>query len=112
MVVRTNQANAQVVATRLADEIRAEVAPHPGDGRLVIVLEDGPAGMDARSTSDSAAARLARIALWPEVLSTSLVFEYSGPDAPAPETGADHDFHTWRGQPGARPKNDKSRDRA
>ena len=28
---------------------------------------------------------MAEIALWPQVLNTSLVYEYSGPDAPAPD---------------------------
>jgi nitrate reductase NapAB chaperone NapD len=47
------------------------------DGRLVIVIED--------SAGSSAAATLGAIALWPEVLNTSLVYEYSGPDSPAPD---------------------------
>lgn len=47
------------------------------DGRLVIVIED--------AADSSAAATLGAIALWPEVLNTSLVYEYSGPDSPAPE---------------------------
>ena len=38
---------------------------------------------------------LAAIALRPEVLSVSLVYEYSGPDAPAPDTG--NDYRAWRG---------------
>jgi nitrate reductase NapAB chaperone NapD len=57
------------------------------DGRLVIVIED---------TADAAAAAtLGAIALWPEVLNTSLVYEYSGPDSPAPDTVAD--YRDWRG---------------
>lgn len=57
------------------------------DGRVVIVIED---------TADStAAATLGAIALWPEVLNTSLVYEYSGPDSPAPDTVAD--YRDWRG---------------
>ena len=48
------------------------------DGRLVIVIED--------SADTSAAATLGAIALWPEVLNTSLVYEYSGPDSPAPDS--------------------------
>ena len=56
------------------------------DGRLVIVIEDHAAS--------SAAATLGAIALWPEVLNTSLVYEYSGPDAPAAtEAGG---FQAWR----------------
>ena len=47
------------------------------DGRLVVVIEDTPAR--------AASAVMAEIALWPQVLNTALVYEYSGPDAPAPE---------------------------
>ena len=56
------------------------------DGRLVIVIEDHAAS--------SAAATLGAIALWPEVLNTSLVYEYSGPDSPAPDDVAD--YRDWR----------------
>jgi hypothetical protein len=47
------------------------------DGRVVIVIED--------SAGSTAAATLGAIALWPEVLNTSLVYEYSGPDSPPPD---------------------------
>ncbi len=49
------------------------------DGRSMVSLE-GPA------------ATLASIALWPEVLNTSLVYEYSGPDAPPTGGGAVEDY--------------------
>lgn len=57
------------------------------DGRLVVVIED--------CAETSAAATLGAIALWPEVLNTSLVYEYSGPDSPAPDTV--QDYRDWRG---------------
>ncbi len=47
------------------------------DGRLVVVIEDTP--------ERAAAAVMAQIALWPQVLNTSLVYEYSGPDSPSPD---------------------------
>lgn len=56
------------------------------DGRLVIVIEDTD-----RST---AAATLGAIALWPDVLNTALVYEYSGPDSPAPDDTVD--YRDWR----------------
>lgn len=56
------------------------------DGRLVIVIEDG--------AGTSAAATLGAIALWPEVLNTSLVYEYSGPDSPAPDSV--DGYRDWR----------------
>lgn len=102
VVVRTHAANANELATRLAREPGTEVAANQGDGRLVIVLEDTAASYGPDAAPDSAAARLARIALLPDVLSTSLVYEYSGPDAPAPDAQTTNDFHDWRGQPGAR----------
>lgn len=56
-------------------------------GRLVLVIED--------SADRAAAAVMAEIALWPEVLGTSLVYEYSGPDAPAAEEAVT-DYRAWR----------------
>ncbi|MBL8519515.1 MAG: chaperone NapD, partial [Betaproteobacteria bacterium] len=89
-----------------------EVAPHPGDGRIVIVLEDVDAVTRAVNddSGDSAAARFARIAQWPEVLAASLVYEYSGPDAPPPGSEQSNDFHDWRSPPGA-PPNPRTRTR-
>ncbi|MBL8519587.1 MAG: chaperone NapD, partial [Betaproteobacteria bacterium] len=62
-VVRTTPANAQALALRLALVPGVEVAPHPGDGRIVIVLEDVDAVTRAVNddSGDSAAARFARI---------------------------------------------------
>lgn len=79
VIVRTRPEQAGPLALRLAALPGLELAETPGpcDGRLVLVIEDCAEG--------SAAATLGRIALWPEVLSTSLVYEYSGPDSPAPD---------------------------
>jgi nitrate reductase NapAB chaperone NapD len=59
-------------------------------GRFVAVIED--------SADASAAETLARIALLPQVLNTSLVYEYCGPDSPAPE-GDSASFEGWRAHP-------------
>jgi nitrate reductase NapAB chaperone NapD len=58
------------------------------DERFVVVIED--------SADASAVDVMARIARLPAVLNTSLVYEYSGPDAPAPD-GEAIDFRSWRG---------------
>lgn len=70
----------QLPGVELADRADAD------DGRCVIVIED--------LEQTSAAATLGAIALWPQVLNTSLVFEYSGPDAPAPADVGD--YTDWR----------------
>lgn len=89
-----------IVRTRPEDRVATEQALRalPGtdlavpageaDGRLVVVIED----TDQRP----AAAVMAEIALWPQVLNTSLVYEYSGPDvAHTPvEAGAYTDWRT------------------
>ncbi|MBL0090457.1 MAG: hypothetical protein IPP44_28635 [Ideonella sp.] len=38
---------------------------------------------------------MAEIAMWPEVLNTSLVYEYSGPDAPSTSTPVEA-YTDWR----------------
>ena len=69
-----------------------DVALNPGDGRLVLVIED----IDVDHAVQEAAATLEQIAQWRSVLNTSLVYEYSGPDVPAtaPGVGA---YRDWRG---------------
>lgn len=59
----------------------------PPDGRLVIVIEDTP--------DCAAAARLAEIALWPQVLVASLVYEHSGEDAGGTPGSVDR-YTDWR----------------
>ncbi|MBL8459132.1 MAG: chaperone NapD [Zoogloea sp.] len=94
LIVRCQPQLTGGVAERLRAEPGAELAERADadDGRLVLLLEDAP--------GRSAAAAMAAIALWPEVLNTSLVYEYSGPDSPAPE-GSDHQYTDWRRSPAA-----------
>ena len=79
VIVRSHPRQVEAIAQRLRALPGVDLADRAGapDGRLVIVLED--------SASTTAAATLGAIALWPEVLNTSLVYEYSGPDSPAPD---------------------------
>ena len=84
--VRARPENLEPLLRSLQAQPGVDVALNPGDGRLVLVLEDA---------EQPAAAAPAAIALRPEVLSVSLVYEYSGPDAPAPDTGTD--YRAWRG---------------
>ncbi len=95
-VVRTRVADVASVAQRLATQPGVDLALNPGDGRMVLVLEDALA-VDGQPVS--AARTLADIALWPDVLGTSLVWEYSGPDAPPPEGSQMHDYRAWRDAP-------------
>jgi len=59
-------------------------------GRFVVVLED--------TEQASAAQTLTQITQMPAVINTSLVYEYCGPDAPAP-AGEAVDFKSWRESP-------------
>lgn len=92
-VVRVRPQHLEAVVPRLTARPGLDLALNPGDGRLVLVLEDA----ERDGTVHSAAATLAEIALWPEVLGTSLVYEYSGPDAPPAGSGAVEDYRAWRG---------------
>lgn len=89
VIVRSHPEAAAGVEARLRQLPGVDVAEVAAatDGRVVIVIED--------SAGQSAAATLGAIALWPEVLNTSLVYEYSGPDSPAPDTLSD--YRDWRG---------------
>jgi nitrate reductase NapAB chaperone NapD len=60
------------------------------DGRFVVVLED--------TEQASASQTMTQITRLQQVINTSLVYEYSGPDAPAPD-GEAVDFKSWRGSP-------------
>ena len=66
-----------------------DVAMNPGDGRLVLILED--------TQTTGAAQTFAAISLFPEVLSASLVYEYSGPDVVNIDAGEDNTrYQSWR----------------
>ena len=97
-VVRTKPSSVVALSQRLSTLRGVDLALNPGDGRMVVVIEDvpGPVGPDEPA---SAAEALTHIARWPEVLSTSLVYEYSGPDAPAPAASEHGDFRSWRANP-------------
>ncbi len=66
-----------------------DVAMNPGDGRLVLILED--------TQTTGAAQTFAAISLFPEVLSASLVYEYSGPDVVNIDADDDNTrYQSWR----------------
>src|SRR5574343_964647 len=91
-VIRTHPRDVSAVADRLSALPGLDLALNPGDGRLVAVVEDA---QDAQGPV-AAAATLAAIAQWPEVMSTSLVDEYSGSEAPASAGAEGTDFKAWR----------------
>lgn len=88
-VVRVKAEHVSRVSSALAATAGVDVALNPGDGRLVLILED---------TADTTAAQtFAAMALFTEVLSASLVYEYSGPDAPGAMTDAESmRYQSWR----------------
>jgi len=93
IIVRTRPADLDRVETALRALPGVDVAQRPADSadsRLVIVAED--------TAGRSAAAVMGEIATWPEVLNTSLVYEYSGPDAPAPDESV-QSYTDWRASP-------------
>lgn len=92
-VIRTQPIDLTEVVDRLAVLPGTELALNPGDGRLVVIFEDA---LTEAGQAVSAAATLAGVALWPQVLGASLVWEYSGPDSPAPPQAAGLDFRAWR----------------
>ncbi len=90
VIVRSHPHAVAGIEARLRGLPGVEVAaPAVADGRLVLVIEDVPGA--------AAAATMGAIAGWPDVLNTALVYEYSGPDSPAPDTM--HEFRDWRRGP-------------
>ena len=69
VIVRARAAQREAVAERIRAMPGADLAIDSGDGRMVVVIEDAAAR--------SAAETLADIALWSNVLNTSLVYEHS-----------------------------------
>lgn len=88
VIVRTLPSALAGVDQRLRSLPGVELADSSAapDGRLVLVIED--------SATTTAAATLGAIATWPDVLNTALVYEYSGPDSPAPDDV--EGFRDWR----------------
>jgi nitrate reductase NapAB chaperone NapD len=74
-VVRTRPAHLAAVCERLNACPGTEVALNPGDGRLVVLLEDGD-GASAERT-------LGEVSRWSEVLSATLVYEHTEPELQA-----------------------------
>ena len=91
-VIRVRPEQLPGVVARLHLLPGVDVALNPGDGRLVLVIED--AAID--HAVHEAAHTLEQIAQWRDVLNTSLVYEYSGPDAPATAATVS-DYRDWRG---------------
>lgn len=86
VILRARETDLDDLSVRLAALPGVDVALR-GTGRLVLVIED--------VAERSAASTMAEMTLWPQVLGTSLVYEYSGPDAPAPGEGV-VDYRDWR----------------
>lgn len=89
VIVRTRPEDLAATERALRALPGTDVATPAGaaDGRLVLVIED--------SAGRAAATVMAEIALWPQVLNTSLVYEYSGPDVPHTALGVDA-YTDWR----------------
>ena len=100
VVVRTSPQRLKSVADRLVGLPGVDLALNPGDGRLVAVMEEA---VDASGERRSAAATLADVAQWPEILSTSLVYEYSGDEVADAPDGLPVDYRAWRDSLGGRP---------
>ena len=86
VVVRVHPKNLADVRQRLAHTPGVDMGPDAGDGRLVAVIES--------TDQTPAAAIMAEVTQWPEVLNLSLVFEQSDGDAHA--NAPDFDFRAWR----------------
>ncbi len=89
VIVRTRPEDLAEVEQALRGLPGTDVAEREdsGDGRLVLIIED--------SAERAASAVMAEIASWPRVLNTSLVYEYSGVDSPAPDAGI-QGYADWR----------------
>lgn len=94
VVLRVQPAGIDTVRERLAALPGVDTVADDGQGRLVLVIEDTSA-LAGEAPPPSAAATLGAIAMWPEALSTALVYEYSGPEAPAPD-GPVPAYQAWR----------------
>lgn len=88
VIVRARLAGVAALSTRLRQLPGIDIAHDPGDGRLILVIED--------AAGQPAASRLADIASWPAVINVSLVYEYSGADLDDAPTSLT-DYTAWRG---------------
>lgn len=89
-VLRVHPKQLPDVLEKLSGYEGVDIALNPGDGRLVLILED--------TESVPAAQTFAAMALLPGVLNASLVYEYSGPDvtAAASSEAFDSRYQSWR----------------
>ncbi len=97
VVVRTRPEHREAVSAQLSAFPGLDLAVDAQDGRFVVVIED--------TDTVPAAQTMAAIAQLQDVLNTSLVYEYSGPDVGQADTTSDNDFHyqAWRGSLGQNP---------
>lgn len=84
-IVRTSRDRVADLSRQLAQQPGVDVALDPGDGRLILVIED--------SAGTAASATLAAIALLPGVVDVSLVYEHGGDD---PAESAGMNATSWR----------------
>lgn len=84
-IVRTTRGRVTELSRQLTDQPGVDVALDPGDGRLILVIED--------SAGVAASATLAAIALLPGVVDVSLVYEHGGDD---PVESAGMNATSWR----------------
>ncbi len=94
VIVRARPTGVVALGERLRRLPGVNVAHDPGDGRLILVVEDAP--------GQPAASRLAEIASWSAVVNVSLVYEYSGADLDGPPAVMT-DYTAWRGSTWATP---------
>ncbi len=87
VIVRARPEDRSAVADRLRATRGVDLALDPGDGRFVLVVEC-TAGQPAATT-------LAAIAQWPQVLNTSLVYEFTEPGDGDDALGAEG-YSAWR----------------
>lgn len=85
-VVRTRPEHLHQVVEQLSAMPGLDVALNPGDGRLVVVIED--------SLGFTAAQSMASMALIPEILNTSLVYEHTEDVQSHAADGSE--FQSWR----------------
>ena len=88
-VFRVKPENVHSVCIELQNTEGVEVGLNPGDGRIVLVIEDTP--------RTSAAQTFAAISLLDDVVGASLVYEYSGPDIDGfADTHEETRYQSWR----------------
>lgn len=89
-VVRVRPEHLAEVVAELSQQAGMDIALNPGDGRLVVIIEN--------TATTTAAQAMAAMALMPHVLNTSLVYEYSGPDLEedSPPLQEVQQFQSWR----------------